>query len=189
MRWKLPLVETIVVCVIVGFGCCIALPELASARSHAQRATCQMNVKQIVLAYQQYLQDSQRVSPPISASDKGWADLLQTYARDWAVFQCPSGYANNPRQTDYFYNARLAKVRKVPFPSLTFAFGDGYDNGGANSHLLETALDWRSGYRNERTGRHLDGLNFAFVDGHVKWYRPEKISNQPPDYMPTFAAR
>lgn len=25
--------------------------------------------------------------------------------------------------------------------------------------------------------RHLDGSNFAFADGHVKWLRPEKVSN------------
>jgi prepilin-type N-terminal cleavage/methylation domain-containing protein/prepilin-type processing-associated H-X9-DG protein len=27
--------------------------------------------------------------------------------------------------------------------------------------------------------RHLEGCNFAFVDGHVKWLRPEKLSNVP----------
>ncbi|MDF2441358.1 MAG: hypothetical protein JWN98_2342, partial [Abditibacteriota bacterium] len=36
---------------------------------------------------------------------------------------------------------------------------DGYQSLAANNHL---------------SARHLDGSNIAFLDGHVKWYRPEK---------------
>ena len=30
---------------------------------------------------------------------------------------------------------------------------------------------------NDFTARHLDGSNLLFLDGHVKWYRPEKIKS------------
>jgi prepilin-type N-terminal cleavage/methylation domain-containing protein/prepilin-type processing-associated H-X9-DG protein len=38
--------------------------------------------------------------------------------------------------------------------------------------------------------RHLEGSNYAFADGHVKWYRPEKITiNAPSSGTPTFRVK
>jgi prepilin-type processing-associated H-X9-DG protein len=37
--------------------------------------------------------------------------------------------------------------------------------------------------------KHLDGMNFAFVDGHVKWLKPEKMTyDNPSAGNPTFNA-
>jgi prepilin-type N-terminal cleavage/methylation domain-containing protein/prepilin-type processing-associated H-X9-DG protein len=38
--------------------------------------------------------------------------------------------------------------------------------------------------------RHLEGSNFLFADGHVKWYRPDKITNDDPEAgKPTFKVK
>jgi prepilin-type processing-associated H-X9-DG protein len=40
--------------------------------------------------------------------------------------------------------------------------------------------------------RHLDGANYSFVDGHVKWYSKDKVANactSPDLNVPTFAYR
>lgn len=174
----------------------VLTPFFEEVFDNQRRSGCLSNTKQIWMAYAQYAQDSDEVSPPISSSDKGWADLLQPYTKSWKIFQCPSGRKTaKSRRTDYFYNARLtkAKVSKLPFPSQTILFGDGYDNSGANAHLSELPLDWRNDeYSLER--RHPSGFNFVFMDGHIKTCRPEKVSIQPPsdshaEWKPTFAVR
>jgi prepilin-type N-terminal cleavage/methylation domain-containing protein/prepilin-type processing-associated H-X9-DG protein len=41
--------------------------------------------------------------------------------------------------------------------------------------------------RNGESERHLEGANYSFVDGHVKWYRPEQIlDTTSDDPQPTF---
>lgn len=39
--------------------------------------------------------------------------------------------------------------------------------------IYDTTTATSQGYGGKR---HLDGLNLAFADGHVKWYRPEKVT-------------
>ncbi len=34
--------------------------------------------------------------------------------------------------------------------------------------------------------RHLEGNNFSFADGHVKWLRPGKVSNSTGTTSPSF---
>lgn len=122
-----------------GLGYAVSKPVLDSARDYAQRSSCRSNVKQLALAYAQYVRDSNGVSPPVSSGNLGWADLLPTSEG----LQCPAGInATQPRRNDYFYNARLAGVRQVPFPEQTILFGDGYDNSGTNANLSELPFDW-----------------------------------------------
>jgi prepilin-type N-terminal cleavage/methylation domain-containing protein/prepilin-type processing-associated H-X9-DG protein len=61
-------------------------------------------------------------------------------------------------------------------PSLTVMNGD----GGAFASENQMA-NWP--YNNQDPGqyrRHLGGNNFSFADGHVKWYRPERIKSLDP---------
>jgi prepilin-type processing-associated H-X9-DG protein len=37
-------------------------------------------------------------------------------------------------------------------------------------------MTWGAGTMITRDGRHIEGANYAMADGHVKWYRPEKVS-------------
>jgi prepilin-type processing-associated H-X9-DG protein len=41
-------------------------------------------------------------------------------------------------------------------------------------------------FPNEVSSQHLDGSNYSFMDGHVKWYRPEQLSMDASGSGPTF---
>jgi prepilin-type N-terminal cleavage/methylation domain-containing protein/prepilin-type processing-associated H-X9-DG protein len=49
-------------------------------------------------------------------------------------------------------------------------FGNGYNNGGNTAAARATVTGGTYGQE-----RHLEGSNYAFVDGHVKWLKPEKV--------------
>lgn len=125
--------------------------------------------------------------------DLGWAKLLDPYLKSSQIFQCPSetttptagatitGGAN---YTDFFYNSVAAGQSQAQFDStsLTVMLGDfgsgssvSYTNGGcavnsggdgcAASDLTNPLAAFPTGV----ALRHLDGQNYAYADGHVKW--------------------
>lgn len=142
----------------------------------APRSSCQSSLKQITLACQQYTQDYDRRFPGVSSGgQQGWADLLQPYLKSWQVFQCPSGEKPPTQQrSDYFFNAGLRHIQTSRAASTTIAFGDGIDNAGTNAHLLELPFDWKTD-ETSPAWRHLKGANYAFADGHVKWFTAETM--------------
>jgi prepilin-type processing-associated H-X9-DG protein len=130
------------------------------------------------------------------SSPYGWADGIQPYIKSNAVFQCPSETNGNAPSTDpldrgytdYAYNLGLGRgaggttclgvlLSQIEKPSLTLAVletivtgnqgkafcsqagGGGSTNVGLAS---STGPDWK---------RHLEGSNYAFADGHVKWIK------------------
>lgn len=81
-----------------------------------------------------------------------------------------------PQFTDYWLNARLAGKRQSELADgkRTIALGEGNDGAdltNARYQLLEIPQRW---LKDEKSPlyRHLDGANFAFADGHVKFIRP-----------------
>lgn len=161
--------------------------------------SCPSNLKQMALAASQYVQDNDNRMPlvsvnPVSTSTTpfgtpyGWADALQPYLKRTQIFQCPTeptkavdpadGVA--PNFTDYYYNTNLSGVGldKIADPSDLLLFGDGNDGTDltdARYNRNSFPLSWLKD-RNMPTFRHLGGANYAFVDGHVKWTPPERIS-------------
>ena len=123
-------------------------------------------MKAIAVACAQYQEDHGGKFPPLSDGDsRGWTQILQ--GRDASLqFSCPSGYESAFSPTsDYFFNARLAtrKQALVREPSMTISFGEGVDNGPTNSHLWE--LPSYGDNPDSALSRHLEGANYAFVDG------------------------
>ncbi|HEX8465037.1 MAG TPA: DUF1559 domain-containing protein [Abditibacterium sp.] len=160
----------------------IIFPPRHNNRENARRMACLSNLKQIMLGLQQYVQDYNERFPIIATSPThGWADALQPYVKATRLYQCPaenneaqsSTDPTQPQYTDYWFNARLGRVaeRKLSSPSQTITLGDGNDGTDATNaryHLLSLPKKWRADEKSPLF-RHLDGANFAFADGHVKF--------------------
>ena len=125
----------------------------------------------------------------------GWADSLEPYLKSEQIFKCPSGtgtVSSNPTQAGYAtysYNMMLTNdangtvnagksLAVLTQPTLTVMNMD---------DSTTSARSWEWGCKigaacTTTTGgpalakigaakRHLDGANFSFCDGHVKWYK------------------
>jgi len=201
------LIELLVVIAIIAILAAILFPVFARARENARRSSCQQNIRQIGLAIKQYLSDYDESFPQISvlaggaATDSpwGWADACQPYVRNTQLFQCPSDstqpptapattvYGSDGAYTDYFYNSNLSGQNEsaLQYIANTVMLGDSATgNATRNSNGDETAtgsaniIDLANGNVGAAT-RHLDGANYAFADGHVKWLKGSDANKCP----------
>ena len=189
------LVELLVVVIIVCILATLFFPMFSShrARGNAYRSSCQSNLKQMALGVKQYIQDYNHKYPNsgvLSPSrDDGWGRVLQFYVRGYQVFQCPfvdwkqDTAAGSVLVTEYYYNGRLARVSEanLSYMSHTILFGDG-ESASSNyacsafDHCIGSSLNGPVTRVTEAAKlRHLEGANYAFADGHVKWVKPVAI--------------
>lgn len=163
------------------------------------RSTCMVHLKRIALAHLQYSQDYDERMPLVNVHDAGisperplgWADALQPYLRSTEIFQCPAQTDNDtthqPNEngyTDYWYNARLADVNHSSLRHYASILLNGEGNDGTDATNARYSLDslpaaWDSA--EHPALRHLDGANYSFMDGHVKWLRPKAVTAKKPD--------
>lgn len=122
--------------------------------------------------------------------------------------QSSSSASRQTNRTDYWYNGNLffqgggftnrggVNISLLTYTSSTLLFGDGVSDPPLNgegavryfqegSGTYSMTLDRWGGNPSAANGwamRHLEGANYAFADGHVKWLKPDKISmtNVPP---------
>ncbi|MBV9865380.1 MAG: DUF1559 domain-containing protein [Abitibacteriaceae bacterium] len=196
------LIELLVVIAIIAILAAILFPVFSRARENARRATCQSNLKQIGLGIQQYMQDYDSKFPIMGDTAlTGWALNIQPYIKSEQVLQCPSEQNDAPTGanitaraslagfTDYYYNSNLgftsSTTPAAPFkevvaisPSSTVLNGDGDGSG------LSSAANYNTDHVNGGVGasgtRHFDGADYSFVDGHVKWLKPENVLSGSP---------
>jgi prepilin-type processing-associated H-X9-DG protein len=207
MRRGFTKLELIIVLATLLVLAVLLFPVFVRSHHPPGRSNCQSNLKQIGLANFQYMQDYTYKFPPtmssVNSSVFGWADGLQPYLKSTFVLQCPTDVpivsSNKPRAvgyTDYWMNPRLAGKsadKDIQEPPFTIMLGDG--NDGTDATDARYAIDdlptvWLKDPKSP-LHRHLNGANYAFADGHVKWLKPEKIKAKllPKGPEPTFAVR
>jgi len=199
------LIELLVVIAIIAILAAILFPVFARARENARRSSCQQNIRQIGLAIKQYLSDYDESFPQVSVlangSDTsltpwGWAEAVQPYVKNTQLFQCPSDSAqpgpgaftgSDANYTDYFYNANLNGQNEsaLQYIASTIMLGDSApgnatrnSNGNEGSTGLASIIDLADANVGAAT-RHLDGANYAFADGHVKWLKGSDANTAP----------
>jgi prepilin-type N-terminal cleavage/methylation domain-containing protein len=133
LRRAFTLIELLVVIAIIAILAAILFPVFAQAKEAAKKTACISNNKQIGISLYLYLQDSDDslpmanypappayVGPPwtvfqfhngAGVSELSWADLLQPYAKNVAVFACP----------DDSLTAKTAAGAVIPGERLSYA--------------------------------------------------------------------
>jgi prepilin-type N-terminal cleavage/methylation domain-containing protein/prepilin-type processing-associated H-X9-DG protein len=93
------LIELLVVIVIIAILMGILLPSLNRARHQAKKIACLSNMRQMGIATQAYLIDSNYCLPPsschITDPNDYWLRILAQYTRESLLFNCPSDTAKN----------------------------------------------------------------------------------------------
>ncbi len=193
------LIELLVVIAIIAILAAILFPVFARARENARKTNCQSNEKQVAMGYLMYTQDYDGVLPlphyqAADGSNIGPADVVQPYIKNWQSLYCPSlgqYQANNlPRSgcaggatcwggvilTNYhmpncFFKQNIDTYRQSP-ANTAFLLENWRGclcvtvcNGG----LAADAGSWQS-----LRFPHMDGMNVAFLDGHVKYVAKQK---------------
>ena len=198
-------IELLVVLVLVVILAAILYPVFMRPNHPPGRPACQQNIRQIGLAIKQYLSDYGERFPIITTggSAYGWADACQPYVRNTQLFQCPSDTAlptaifvgsdpnytgTDPNFTDYFYNLHLSGVSesRIQYLAATIMLGDAtpgdarqHSTGGPSGKPAVAKLINRFGQPVGAATRHLDGANYTFADGHVKWLKGKDANTTP----------
>jgi prepilin-type N-terminal cleavage/methylation domain-containing protein/prepilin-type processing-associated H-X9-DG protein len=205
MRRGFTLIELLVVVAILAIMAAILMPMHScgrGSRESAKRSSCQSNLKQIGLGLLQYSQDYDEVFPRVANREVasslppytrpfGWADTLYPYLRSAQLFQCPSEPTRlAPEEnavaenfTDYYLNSQAANrsLQNFDAPATTILCGDGNDGIDITDarYARSKMFRWWMNDEEKPPYRHLGGANYLFVDGHVKFLKPERITMRP----------
>jgi prepilin-type N-terminal cleavage/methylation domain-containing protein/prepilin-type processing-associated H-X9-DG protein len=93
-RRAFTLIELLVVIAIIAILASILFPVFGRARENARRSSCQSNLKQIGLGFEQYKDDNDQYYPGdstlVAGQYRGWPTFIQPYVKSEQLFVCPS---------------------------------------------------------------------------------------------------
>lgn len=180
------LAESVVVVAIIALLSGLLVPVLSRVRESARTARCQLNLRQVGLAWKMYRQDYDGRNP-FCLPTHYWPVQLRPYVTHPAVFQCPSatfsprwgthyaantwGYSHQSRTTLAVY-APVDAECEAPTDTVGVLDWDGRHpsypaiEGPVTDELFQAFL------RSPETARHNGGIDVLFYDGHVKSLRP-----------------
>lgn len=184
------LIELLVVIAIIAILAAILFPVFARAREKARQASCQSNMKQIMLSAAMYAQDyDERLNAYATYGGfptyYRWEPLLMPYIKNWQVTACPSSGVNAISGSlstglayiggygyNYYYldNRALAQIKS---PAETVMFCDVGRQDTATSGInvashVNPPHQATYQYVNRPDFRHNQTCTVGFVDGHVK---------------------
>src|SRR5277367_5428561 len=90
------LIELLVVIAIIAILAAMLLPALARAKESGKRIACLNNLRQLSLATQIYVGDSQGFYPPRSETNRWPGVLYDAYGKSLKLLLCPSEMTNSP---------------------------------------------------------------------------------------------
>jgi prepilin-type processing-associated H-X9-DG protein len=202
--------ELLVVMAVLGILAGLLSPVLARMRVQARRAVCLSNLRQIAGAHQLYVQDwDEQYSswtfpthpsqargqfpyvswPPVAADPgAGWTQYLQPYLRSREVLRDPgnayTAQALFPRHAEYAlltwgpggWGTRESPYWRWAGPGLWLgAVAREAETLALVEGVTSAEVAWRE------AGRHGDGANVAFLDGHAGWLRTSEFERTETD--------
>lgn len=196
------LIELLVVIAIIAILAAILFPVFAKAREKARQTSCLSNEKQILTGLTMYSSDyDQRIMGPRWGQpipDTGncgptgrpgvnWLLVLQPYIKNTDMLKCPSlgpayarqdpyaavpvnigmSYGMNNRFCGNWGAAIWTQWEATDEPAQQIIF---CDQANDDANIWCSPTNTGSGcFRQPHNG----GANYAFADGHAKWYRAE----------------
>ena len=192
------LIELLVVIAIIAILAAILFPVFAQAREKARATSCLSNVKQLGLAFAQYVQDNDEGWPFEHINGYGgatnllgaraWASAIYPYAKNRQIYKCPSDKYPTVASS-YSYNNWLnhAPDAGIPAPATTVVMMDHFvadpgtdvnnerhkDRAATDYGLNSDYTIWNSVARATEKARgmprHQEGANMLFADNHAKF--------------------
>jgi prepilin-type N-terminal cleavage/methylation domain-containing protein/prepilin-type processing-associated H-X9-DG protein len=199
------LIELLVVIAIIAILAAMLLPALARAKESGKRIACLNNLRQLSLAAQMYVSDSQGLFPPRSNTDRWPNRLFDDYGKNLKLLLCTtetkdpqsngSSSSNNvadaaPRSyfingwNDFFLGGTnngmnpgdSMKEGSIIHTSDTVVFGEkASDQGDYYMDMLENGGNDFTGILDQARHDGKSGSNYAFADGSARYLKNHTV--------------
>ena len=188
------LIELLVVIAIIAILAAILFPVFSKAREKAMQTTCLSNTKQLALVAMMYCADHDQKFPYYNydwlvssgnfTGPYGWHYSLEPYMKNSQILDCPSAwgsinYCVSAVDSDcvcgayrvgasggIIWDTESASQGEIDYPSHVVVY---WEQGQWPDYPYPFG-DFMPYFYFRGSANHNGGMNFAFADGHAKWY-------------------